>query len=64
VLRSAFVWIRNDAAARRSDLVVLVPVNQEVSRVGHHVVGADDVSQANADGGLVEAQHDVAAHLP
>jgi hypothetical protein len=39
-------------------------MDQEASRVGHHFVDADDVSQANADGVLLEAQHDVAAHLP
>jgi len=39
-------------------------MDQEVSRVGHHFVGADDVSQASADGVLLEAQHDIAARLP
>ena len=32
-----------------------------IVRAPHHVVDADDVAQANADGVLLEAQDDIAA---
>jgi len=56
IVRHALQDLRQDLARSGKRRLAV-----RIVRSPHHVVDADDVAQASADGVLLEAQHDVAA---